>query len=87
MKRTEIRTARIFHAKTHLVAQSGVFQMVNNQPFSLEGRMETGCKSILLDQVDRKNGGKILNSNRLVNNDIEHLHYGIIMIVLGSNPH
>ena len=53
----------------------------------LEGRMETGCKSILLDQVDRKNGGKILNSNRLVNNDIEHLHYGIIMIVLGSNPH
>ena len=40
--------------------------------------METGCKSILLDQVDRKDGGKVLYSNRLVNNDIKHFtlwHY------------
>lgn len=54
MKRTEIRMAGTVHAKTHLVAQLGVFQMENNQPFSLVGRMETGCKSITLDQVDKK---------------------------------
>ena len=78
MKRTEIRMARIFHAKTHLVAQSGVFQMANNRPFSLEGRMETGCKSISLDQVDEKNWRK----KSFIQTDLSIMTFSIYFIAL-----